>query len=212
MGAGPNFSSHLLPRIVSKFRHRYPKVEIFVETGNAAMLKEALQNGSLDLIFEVDAPEARSPEFVSLAWWESQVGIVVWRGGLPSHCSMARLASEPFILFQRSSLMQNLIDVYFQRIGFRPYVVMRSDSAEAIKAMVKSRLGVAMLFLFNANAEFRAGSLQVVHTDAPPLTARMVLMKRRSSYTSRAVSAFVQVAQSTNWTNLHPVSVGSSTP
>jgi len=109
VGAGPNFSGHMLPPVVFKFRHRDPKVEIFVETGNAAMLKEAIQNGLLDLIFDVDVPEARSPDFVSLARWESQVGIVVWRGGLPPHCSMARLASEPFILFQKNSLMQNLI-------------------------------------------------------------------------------------------------------
>jgi LysR family transcriptional regulator, transcription activator of glutamate synthase operon len=210
VGAGPNFSVHMLPRIISKFRHRYPKVEIFIETGNAALLKESLENGSLDLIFEVAFPDAERSDFVPLAWWESHVGIIVWRGGLPSHCSMERLAKEPFILFQKGSRMQNMIDAHFQRIGFRPNVVMRSDSAEAIKAMVKSRLGLAMLFLFNANAEFRAGSLQAVHTDAPPLSARMVLLKRQSSYTPRAVAAFVQVARSTNWTNLHPIPAESA--
>lgn len=207
IGAGPSFSSYMLPRIISKFRHRYPKAEIFVETGNELLLKEALDSGSLDLTFEVAFPGAERPNFVPMALWESQVGIVTGRGALPAHCPMDRLAREPFILFQKGSHMQNLIDAHFGRIGFQPQVVMRSDSAEAIKAMVKSRLGVAMLFLYNANAEFRAGSLRVIRTDAPPLSARMVLLKRRSSYTPRVISAFVQVAKSTNWTNLHPVTL-----
>jgi DNA-binding transcriptional LysR family regulator len=125
---------------------------------------------------------------------------------------MDRLAKVPFILFQKGSRMQNLIDDHFQRIGFQPNVVMRSDSAEAIKAMVRSRLGVAMLFLYNANTEFRTGSLHIIHTDAPPLSARMVLLKKKSSYTPRAISAFVQVAQSTNWTNLHPIALEQTAP
>jgi DNA-binding transcriptional LysR family regulator len=212
VGAGPNFSSYMLPRIISKFQHKYPKIEIFIETGNAKLLTESLENGSLDLIFEVAYLDAESHEFIPMALWESHVGVISAGGGLPSHCSMDRLAHVPFILFQKGSRMQNMIDAHFQRIGFRPNVVMRSDSAEAIKAMVKSRLGVAMLFLYNANTEFRTGSLRMIHTDAPPLSARMVLLKRKSSYTPRALSAFVQVAQSTNWTNLHPMPLEPTTP
>jgi DNA-binding transcriptional LysR family regulator len=212
VGAGPNFSCYMLPRIISKFRHKYPKVEIFIETGNSKLLAESLENGSLDLIFEVAYPEAEQHEFVPLALWESHVGVVSAGGELPSHCPMSRLAKVPFILFQKGSRMQNLIDAHFQRIGFQPNVVMRSDSAEAIKAMVKSRLGVAVLFLYNANTEFRNGSLHIIHTDAPPLSARMVLLKRKSSYTPRAISAFVQVAQRTNWTNLHPVALEQTAP
>jgi DNA-binding transcriptional LysR family regulator len=212
VGAGPNFSSYMLPRIISKFQHKYPKVEIFIETGNAKLLTESLENGSLDLIVEVAFPDEERHEFIPMALWESHVGIVSARGGLPSHCSMERIAKVPFILFQKGSRMQNMIDAHFQRMGFRPNVVMRSDSAEAIKAMVKNRLGVAMLFLYNANAEFRTGSLHIVHTDAPPLSARMVLLRRKSSYIPRAISAFAQVAQSTNWTNLHPMPLEPGTP
>lgn len=65
---------------------------------------------------------------------------------------MERLAREPFILFKKNSSMQNLIDKYFQRICFRPYVVMRSDSAEAIKAKWLNRnLGGASREHVNGN-------------------------------------------------------------
>jgi DNA-binding transcriptional LysR family regulator len=202
----------MLPRILSKFRHAYPKVEVFVETGNGSHLRESLRNGALDLIFEVAYPDAEPSDFTPMALWESHVGIVSALSDLPAHCRMERLAKVPFILFQKGSSMQNMIDGYFQRIPFRPHVVMRSDSAEAIKAMVKSRLGVAMLFLYNANEEFRNGSLHVIHTDAPPLSARMVLLKRNSSYASKVLIAFTKVAQSMNWTNLHPLPLEPAPP
>jgi len=205
IGAGPSFSSYMLPGILSRFRRRYPKVEVFVETGTGSHLMESLLNGSLDLIFDIGYPAVGPSEVTLMTQWESEVGIVSALPDLPQRCRMARLASIPFILFQKGSRMQDMIDGHFQRIGFRPNVVMRSDSAEAIKAMVKSRLGVAMLFLWNANQEFRSGSLRVIHTDAPRLSARMALLKRKNSYTPKAFSAFAQVAQRKNWTNLHPL-------
>ena len=209
VGAGPSFSSYMLPRILSRFRHRYPKAQIFVETGNGSHLRESLRNGSLDLIFDVAYPTVDPSEFATMAVWESHVGIVSARPELPQHCRMSRLANVPFILFQKGSPMQDMIDAHFQRIGFRPNVVMRSDSAEAIKAMVKNRLGVAMLFLYNANPDFRNGSVRVIHTEAP-LSARMVLLKRKSSFTPRASFAFVQLAQRMNWANLHPLALEAS--
>jgi DNA-binding transcriptional LysR family regulator len=212
IGAGPSFSSYMLPGILSRFRRRYPKVEVFVETGTGSHLMESLLNGSLDLIFDIGYPAVEPSEVTLMTQWDSHVGIVSALPDLPQRCRMARVANVPFILFQKGSRMQDMIDGHFQRIGFRPNVVMRSDSAEAIKAMVKSRLGVAMLFLWNANQEFRSGSLRVIHTNAPPLSARMVLLKRKSSYTPRAFSAFAQVAQRMNWTNLHPLAAEPGSP
>ena len=88
------------------------------------------------------------------------------------------------------------------RTGFQPKVVMRSDSAEATKAGVKSRLGVAMLFLYNANQDVRDKSIRVIRVERS-LSARMVLIKRRSTFTPRPSLAFAQLAQQMRWANLH---------
>jgi len=207
VGAGPSFSSYMLPRILSRFRRKFPKVEIFVETGNGNDLRESLRVGSLDLIFDIAHPPADPSEFTTMAVWESELGVVSARTDLPQHCSMSRLAGAPFILFQKGSPMQEMIDAHFDRIGFQPNVVMRSDSAEAIKAMVKSRLGVAMLFLYNTTQDVRTGSIRVIHTDKH-LSARMILLKRKSAFTPRASLAFAKLAGEMNWANLHPVALG----
>ena len=206
VGAGPSFSSYMLPRVLSRFRRKFPKVEIFVETGNGNDLRESLRVGSLDLIFDVAHPPVDNSEFTTMAIWESELGIVSARPDLPQHCSLSRLAGAPFILFEKGSPMQEIVDSHFDRIGFQPNVVMRSDSAEAIKAMVKSRLGVAMLFLYNTTHDVRNGSIRVIHTDKH-LSARMVLLKRKSAFTPRASFAFAKMAEQMNWANLHPVAL-----
>ena len=204
VGAGPSFSCLMLPKILSRFSRKYPKVEVFVETGNGSHLRESLRVGSLDLVFEVAYPAVDPAEFTTMAMWESDLGIVSSRPDLPQHCSMARLADVPFILFQKGSAMQEIIDAYFNQIGFQPNVIMRSESAEAIKAMVKSGLGVAMLFLYNTTQDVKNGSIRVIHTDKR-LSARMVLLKRKSPFTPKASFAFAKMAEQMSWPNLHPV-------
>jgi DNA-binding transcriptional LysR family regulator len=78
---------------------------------------------------------------------------------------------------------------------------MRSDSAEALKAAVKSRLGIAMLMAWNANQELRNGSLKLIRTDTPRLLSRMVLLQLRTSYTPRITEAFIQMARTMSWTD-----------
>ena len=81
---------------------------------------------------------------------------------------------------------------------------MRSDSAEAIKALVRSGLGVSVLFLWNINSEPRSSPITVLRTDAPPLISHMALLRIRSRYTSPSVRAFIELSRRIKWKNLHP--------
>jgi hypothetical protein len=47
-------------------------------------------------------------------------------------------------------------------------VVMRSDSAESIKAMLRARLGISILFVWNINADLRSKALAVIKTEHAP--------------------------------------------
>jgi len=47
VGAGPSFSSSLLPTLVRRLRRRHPGVEVFVETGSSEHLLERLRMGAI---------------------------------------------------------------------------------------------------------------------------------------------------------------------
>lgn len=203
VGAGPSFASYMLPSILSKYRRRYRRAQVYVETGSGAHLLEQLESGALDVIFDLGEERSAGAGLAQSAVWEVQVAILSALPHVPPHTKMRQLAKVPFILFRQGSQMDRLIQRYFDEFDFRPNVVMRSDSAEAIKAAVKGKVGVAMLMVWNANQELRNRSLKIIHTEGPPLKCRMVLLQRRTSYTPRAVQAFIEMARAMDWPNLH---------
>jgi DNA-binding transcriptional LysR family regulator len=205
VGAGPSFSSNLLPALIKRFRRKFPRVDVYVETGDSDHLISRLSNGALDLIFDLAGAAAGHKNLEQVVEWEATAAFISARADVPSHCSLRTLEKTPFILFRKGTLIETVIEQYFSGLQFRPNVVMRSDSSEAIKAMVHAGLGVSVLLLWNLDGDSRSPALSVLRTDAPPLSVRMALIRVQSSYTPKAAREFILLASSANWKHLHLV-------
>ena len=53
------------------------------------------------------------------------------------------LASLRFILYEKNTAMQNLIDRYFESLGVIPRITMEVENNEAIKSLVRAGLGAS---------------------------------------------------------------------
>jgi DNA-binding transcriptional LysR family regulator len=200
VGAGPTFSSCMLPALVKRFRRRFPQVDVYVETGDSGHLISRLRSGALDLIFDLAGSDPDDQNLERVAQWEAHTGFISARPDVPSHCTLAALEKVPFILFGKGTAMELAVRHYFQSLNFQPSAVMRSDSSEAIKAMIRAGLVISVLFLWNIDA---GSALKVIRTNAPPLTLRMALVRLRSDFTPKAVTEFIELAARMNWKNLH---------
>lgn len=205
IGAGPSFSSDLLPTLLKQFQERFPKVNIFVETGDSGHLMGRLRSGHLDVAFDLGSAALESESFEQIALWESQAGFVTASASMPRSCSLKHLQKAPFILFQKGSPMGNIVQNYLDGLNFCPNVMMRSDSAEAIKSMVRAGLGMSVLFLWNVDADLYKSRFTIVQTEAPPLMSRIALIRMKSGYMSNAVMEFTKLARGTRWKYLHPI-------
>ena len=204
VGAGPSFSSHLLPAILKKFQAKRPGIDIFVETGAGRHLIDSLRSGELDLVFDLSTSIADEPDLEIVALWEAPVGLVANRPELGARCSARDLAAIPFILFQRGSRMDNLVTRYLAEQNIRPNVVMRSDSAEAVKAVVHQGLGVAVLFLWTVAADLKDGSIRRIRIQGPELISSMSLVRMKSRLIARPVVEFIELARKQRWDYLRP--------
>ncbi len=205
VGAGPTFSSDILPALLKKFRRRFPKVDLFVETGNSSHLMARLRSGSLDVAFDLASAALEDDLLEQVALWESEAGFVSASTAVSQQCSLKALQTVPFILFQKGSPMDMIVQNYLDVLNFCPNVVMRSDSAEAIKAMVRTGLGMSVLFLWNIDADLQKSRFKIVHTEAPPLISRIALIRLKSTYTSNAVMEFIELARGIGWKHLRPI-------
>ena len=203
VGAGPSFSCYFLPPLIKRYRRRFPNVTVFVETGTGDHLLERLRGGHLDLTFDLASVALEDDALEQAVVWEAPLGFISHRKDVPARCRLSDLAHHPFILYQQGSHIESTIRHYFEQINFRPSVVMRSDSAEAIKAMLRAGLGVSVLFLWNINADLRNRALSVIRTEAPPLISQMAIIRIKSSYTPRIIEEFINVARRMEWKNLH---------
>ena len=206
IGAGPAFSGHILPPLLANFQHDFPLVEFYVETGHGDHMIDALREGTLDLVFDIGEPRQLSRELASVACWDAPLGFLSGNRDLPRSCVLADLAALPFVLFKTGTRISDAIQQYFETFDFQPRVVMRSDSAEALKSMIESELGVGILFLWSAQAELLNGKLAHIEvTDKPQLVSKMILVRKEMPYVPLAIQTFIERVRKMEWPYLTPL-------
>jgi DNA-binding transcriptional LysR family regulator len=193
LSGGLSISKYLLPPLLKRFRQRYPQIDLQVESGNIPAVVEDLRKGTVDLAFMASGDVLTTiPDMVVEVSWKYEF-VVVSNHHVPrGKCSLVDLQNEPFILYPRGFL---LLERYLERLGFTPRVIMRFDSADAIKAMVQHGLGMSILPIWTVNDVLRRGSVHRVELREPALFTDVVLVRRQASYVPKAVRAFIDLAR-----------------
>jgi DNA-binding transcriptional LysR family regulator len=199
IGAGPTFSSYVLPLLLEEFRRNHKEVELFVETGHTPQLLDDLNKGALDLAIIVGSELTAEGDFEIRQEWDFEFVLTAPPGQLPRRCALSKLQAQPFILYRKGSVMENHVDRYFAAYRFHPRVAMRLDNAEAIKAMVKSNLGISLLPFWTVADEVKQRKLTITRLHEPPPIGRLVLVTRKSGHLPHSVEAFIEVAQKWQW-------------
>jgi len=201
IGAGPTISSYVLPVLLKRFRRTCPEVELFVETGNTPVLLDGLTQGKLDLALIVSADLLEGSEFHVEAHWDFELVLVSHLRQPPRYRRLPDLARFPFILFRKGTRMEQPIDRYFAAQGFEPRVIMRFDNAEAIKAMIRTGLGISILPVWTVDADIRQRRLQWIRLNEPPIVSRLALVTRKARYVPSVAKAFIDGSRAVDWKN-----------
>jgi DNA-binding transcriptional LysR family regulator len=187
-------STVVMPPLLSLFRQRHPNIDIELVTGTTLDLHARLIDGELDCCLLVASESAEDPLVVEHSW---QVELILASRlpQTPKRCSLARLKTYPFLMLRKGSRLQDLIDRYLAGYRFQPQVVVRSDSVEALLAMVKAGNGIAMLPGWLVEAPLRRGELSAIRQKEPPLLFSIDLVRRRTGYVPPALQAFLQLVR-----------------
>ena len=199
IGTGPTFATYMLPSLLESFRERYPKIELFVETGHTAGLVENLHHGVLDLLFLVAESEPAHTLKVEASWKLEVVLVASPKLQLPARCRLRDLRDLPFILYRQGSIFENVIDEYFGRHNFQPRVVMRMDNAEPIKSMVRAGFGVSMLPVWTVREDLERDAVRIIRQAEPALTTQIGVMRRPAGYVPQAVGMFLRMTREWRW-------------
>ena len=198
IGASMTIAEFLLPQILGEFKSRYPAVVPRLFVANSEAVQDRVAEHTLDLGF-IEG-DSHLPSLVTDVCCQDELQVVC----APSHilakqtsATPRSLAEHAYISREPGSGTREVIDNYLQKAGLAPdtlQVVMEMGSPEALKGLVATGLGFAIMSRASVTKEIRLGQLVQLPL-APPLIRHLSVVYPKERFHSRLVNRFVQFAK-----------------
>ncbi|HEY5637746.1 MAG TPA: LysR family transcriptional regulator [Burkholderiales bacterium] len=198
IGASTTIAEFMLPRVLGEFKSQYPKVLPRLIVGNSETVESRVAEHTLDVGF-IESPSHQSAVAADLVC-EDELQVVC----APSHplarlksASAKQLVQYPFISRESGSGTREVTDGFFQKAGIGPEslnVVMELGSPEALKGLVATGLGYAIMSHTTVAGEVALGRLVRVPL-APRLLRELSVVYPKEKFRSRLVNTFIEFAK-----------------
>jgi DNA-binding transcriptional LysR family regulator len=176
LGVGPTTLIYRLPHVLRDYKRRFPDIDLIVLAGSTEFLLEALRTHHLDLAIVMKT--APQPGLTTTPLGSEELVLV-----LNHEHPLARqrtvdpsdLAGLRFILYEKNTAMQDLIDGFFESLGIIPRIDMEVENNEAIKSLVRVGLGASILPLCAVAKEPPESPLRILRVKGKPLMRELRL-------------------------------------
>jgi DNA-binding transcriptional LysR family regulator len=199
LGASTTIADYILPRMLGEFKRHYQQVQPRLMVGNSEAIEKAVAEHALDVGL-IESP-SHQPNLHTEVCCEDELVVIVARDhelAGRSSVTSADLVSFPFVSREPGSGTKEFTDGYFQRAGVAPDeldVVMELGSPEAVKGVVASGLGFAVMSRATVAQELKLGTLAAVPLQ-PRLIRILSVVYPREKFRSRLLNVFVDFALS----------------
>jgi DNA-binding transcriptional LysR family regulator len=198
IGASTTIAEYLLPQILGEFKARYPAVVPRLFVANSEAVQDRVGERELDLGF-IEG-DSHLPSLVTEVCCDDELQVVC----APSHplakmkaVAPQSLTEHAYVNREPGSGTREVIDHYLQKAGVPPdtlQVVMELGSPEAIKGLVATGLGFAIMSRATVTKETRLGQLVQIAL-SPRISRHLSVVYPKERFHSRLVNGFVQFAK-----------------
>lgn len=188
---------YVLPKVFLRFQKLYPGIEVHLEIASTMPLLEALEEDRLDLVVGT-LPSDPPAGLFSFPIYRERL-VLIAPSGHPiagkKRVDAGMLAEHPFISFHEESITRQLLEKAFLDQGVTPRITMAMGSPEAIKKLVASGLGLAVLPLQMVQDEVKRGSILVLNVRGLRFERQLGLFMPLQRYMPLPVRAFLDVME-----------------
>jgi LysR family cys regulon transcriptional activator len=138
---------YALPKVVSQFKQRFPKVHLALHQGSPQEIVELLLEGRADIGIATEALEG-IPELVTFPYYSWHHTVVVPKGhSLESkkNITIEDIAEFPIVTYHEGFTGRKSVDQTFAKAGITPDIVMSALDADVIKTYVELGLGIGII-------------------------------------------------------------------
>jgi DNA-binding transcriptional LysR family regulator len=199
LAANTTTGVYLLPPIVAHYRSLYPQVTLHIDILNSHEIIEQTLNWTLDFgLVEGDPATLPSGLHVDVFSQDELVLVVApghrWSG--LNELGPEALREGELLLREQGSGIREVIEhaLLLQRIQVRPLFTLTDN--EAIKQMVMSGVGAAIVSALAVQRELSSGDLIRIQINGVDLRPQLSMVRRTDKQLSRAAQAFWALLQS----------------
>ncbi len=158
---------YALPRVVTEFKARFPKVRLVMHQGNPPQLAQMVLAGDADIAIATEALD-HYPGLLALAAYTWSHCVVVPPGhplDTTAKLTLDALAQYPIITYNPAFSGRSHIDEAFTAHGLVPDIVLTAIDADVIKTYVELGLGIGIIasVAFDAERDRTLKRLDVSH-------------------------------------------------
>jgi DNA-binding transcriptional LysR family regulator len=165
VGGSHGPSASFLPRLASIFRDTHRDVQLILRTDSSPVMEQLVQSSDVEIAV-ITNPSTFARLVYEPCRREELVLFVSSRHPLAKRqrLSPAELARIPLVAFRRGRIggVAKILNQIEER-GFHPSIVMHCETAEAVKAAVRTGIGVGILYRDLVEPDRRRGDLKIIH-------------------------------------------------
>jgi DNA-binding transcriptional LysR family regulator len=193
LAGGMSVCMYVLPRLLKKYRRRYPDVDVRVSTGSSEVIIRKLRAHEVDLALLTLPVIARDLEVVPVLK-EEMVVVTAPRHPL-AHKRLVdarEIGKYPLILYESGSRTRETIENFLKEENVSADVAMETENAEIIKAMVGSGIGITVLSHAAVAADLRHKRLAIARIRGRKLYRETGWVYLKSEHVPRTVTEMLR--------------------
>ena len=186
-------SDALFARLFAEYRRRYPNIQVQLLEGGSLNIEQAVLSGEVELGGSLTP---KNPAFAYQPFCDEPLDAL-----LPADHPLAedgsvrleQLADTPFLLYQRSFVLNDRLLQACQQVGFTPKEGGRSGQADFLVALVAAGQGAVLLPSVVARGLVRPGVVRLKLVAPDYLRWDIAFIWRDGAYLSRAAQAWLEL-------------------
>lgn len=187
-------SAFLLPAVIAEFKLAYEPIEVRLRTANRRSVEEMVLSAHVDLA--VITAGSRSPGLVSEPFRRQDLVFFASRrhpAAAARHLTPHDLEDFPLIVrdsYDGGGTADRILDQLIRR-GLQPHVALRCDSPDSVKAAVKNRLGLGLLYRDVIEPEVKEGKFKIIPIKGINFLGRSFIIYRDGKSLSESAASFL---------------------
>ena len=190
IGLPPIIGSLFFPRVIAKFHHAFPNIELNITEYGGARVVKSVEEGEFELgvaVLPIDEGQFNVYPIV-----EEEMKLLVFKDHhLASRevVDIKELRNEEFIFYHEEFALNQIMRNQFIEAGFEPKILFQSSQWDLMTEMVAANLGITILPRSISN---RASNLDLRIIDLKEdILWRLAVITKKDRYISNAGRTFI---------------------